>query len=253
MPAGSDVRVYAEFFDSVAAYIERSWDGEKVVAKERIRTPDEGYISMSSVADGSTLQGGSWYYVNSDVAFKKRVHTDGEVHIILGDGATVDFRRGLEVSEGDTLNVYDQKQGTGKMIAFCERFAQRDDQDEAAIGGDKGLDGGSMNFYGGNFEATTKRETRGAAIGGSGFRAGGHMIFYAGNYTVKARFGSSTGIGGGYKGEASRCSGEGITIYGGTFNYRNLPIGSRYRQRRGSIPIDRSYRDLRRKHHSQLS
>lgn len=129
MPAGSDVRVYAEFFDSVAAYIERSWDGEKVVAKERIRTPDEGYISMSSVADGSTLQDGSWYYVNSDVAFKKRVHTDGEVHIILGDGATVDFRRGLEVSEGDTLNVYDQKQGTGKMIAFCERFAQRDDQD----------------------------------------------------------------------------------------------------------------------------
>lgn len=123
------MRVYAEFFDSVAAYIERSWDGEKVVAKERIRTPDEGYISMSSVADGSTLQGGSWYYVNSDVAFKKRVHTDGEVHIILGDGATVDFRRGLEVSEGDTLNVYDQKQGTGKMIAFCERFAQRDDQD----------------------------------------------------------------------------------------------------------------------------
>ncbi len=226
MPAGSDVRVYAEFFDSVAAYIERSWDGEKVVAKERIRTPDEGYISMSSVADGSTLQGGSWYYVNSDVAFKKRVHTDGEVHIILGDGATVDFKRGLEVSEGDTLNVYDQKQGTGKMIAFCERFAQRDDQDEAAIGGDKGLDGGSMNFYGGNFEATTKRETRGAAIGGSGFRAGGRMIFYAGNYIVKSRFGSSTGIGGGYKGEASRCSGEGITIYGGTFDIQTFQSGA---------------------------
>ncbi len=226
MPAGSDVRVYAEFFDSVAAYIERSWDGENVVAKERIRTPDEGYISMSSVADGSTLQSGSWYYVNSDVSFKKRVHTDGEVHIILGDGATVDFRRGLEVSEGDTLNVYDQKQGTGKMIAFCERFAQRDDQDEAAIGGDKGLDGGSMNFYGGNFEATTKRETRGAAIGGSGFRAGGRMIFYAGNYIVKSRFGSSTGIGGGYKGEASRCSGEGITIYGGTFNIETFQSGA---------------------------
>ena len=226
MPAGSDVRVYAEFFDSVAAYIERSWDGEKVVAKERIRTPDEGYISMSSVADGSTLQGGSWYYVNSDVAFKKRVHTDGEVNIILGDGATVDFQRGLEVSEGDTLNVYDQKQGTGKLIAFCERFAQRDDQDEAAIGGDKGLDGGSMNFYGGNIEATTKRETRGAAIGGSGFRAGGRMIFYAGNYTVKARFGSSTGIGGGYKGEASQCSGEGITIYGGTFDIETFQSGA---------------------------
>ncbi|MBR1483686.1 MAG: InlB B-repeat-containing protein [Ruminococcus sp.] len=226
MPANSDVTVYAEYFDAVANYIERSWDGEKVVANERIRTPSEGYIKMSEVADSGTLQDGNWYYVDSNVTFSGRIHTDGEVHIILGDGATVDFRRGLEVSEGDTLNVYDQKQGTGKMIAFCERFAQRDDQDEAAIGGDKGLDGGSMNFYGGNFEATTKRETRGAAIGGSGFRAGGRMIFYAGNYIVKSRFGSSTGIGGGYKGEASRCSGEGITIYGGTFDIQTFQSGA---------------------------
>ena len=51
-------------------------------------------------------------------------------------------------------------------------------------------------------------------------------IFYAGNYTVKARFGSSTGIGGGYKGEASRCSGEGITIYGGTFNIETFQSGA---------------------------
>ncbi len=225
MPAGSDVRVYAEFFDSVAAYIERSWDGEKVVAKERIRTPDEGYISMSSVADGSTLQGGSWYYVNSDVAFKKRVHTDGEVHIILGDGATVDFQRGLEVGENDTLNVYDQKEGSGKLIAFCERFAEHDDQNEAAIGADSG-NSGAMNFHGGNIEATTKRETRGAAIGGGGFGAAGRLIFYDGNYTVKARFGSSTGIGGGYKGEASQCSGEGITIYGGTFDIETFQSGA---------------------------
>ena len=226
MPAGSDVTVYAEYFDAVANYIERSWDGEKVVANERIRTPSEGYIKMSEVADSGTLQDGNWYYVDSNVTFSGRIHTDGEVNIILGDGATVDFKRGLEVSEGDTLNVYDQKQGTGKMIAFCERFAQRDDQDEAAIGGDKGLDGGNMNFYGGNFEATTKRETRGAAIGGSGFRAGGRMIFYAGNYIVKSRFGSSTGIGGGYKGEASRCSGEGITIYGGTFDIQTFQSGA---------------------------
>lgn len=226
MPADADVTVYAEFFDAVATYIERWWDGEKVVSKECIRTPNEGFILMSTVPNGSTLQDGNWYYVDSNVTFSGRIHTDGEVNIILGDGATVDFKRGLEVSEGDTLNVYDQKQGTGKMIAFCERFAQRDDQDEAAIGGDKGLDGGSMNFYGGNFEATTKRETRGAAIGGSGFRAGGRMIFYAGNYTVKARFGSSTGIGGGYKGEASRCSGEGITIYGGTFDIQTFQSGA---------------------------
>ena len=51
-------------------------------------------------------------------------------------------------------------------------------------------------------------------------------IFYAGNYTVKARFGSSTGIGGGYKGEASRCSGEGITIYGGTFDIQTFQSGA---------------------------
>ncbi len=107
MPANSDVTVYAEYFDAVANYIERSWDGEKVVANERIRTPSEGYIKMSEVADSGTLQDGNWYYVDSNVTFSGRIHTDGEVNIILGDGATVDFQRGLEVSEGDTLNVYD--------------------------------------------------------------------------------------------------------------------------------------------------
>ena len=86
MPAGSDVTVYAEFFDAVATYIERSWDGEKVVEKERIRTPSEGYIKMSSVSNGSTLQNGKWYYVSSSVTFSDRIHADGEVNIILGDG-----------------------------------------------------------------------------------------------------------------------------------------------------------------------
>ena len=225
MPAGSDVIVYAEFFDTVVTYIERAWDGEKVVSNERIRTPAEGYIKMSEVPDSGTLQGGNWYYVDSNVNFSGRVHTDGEVNIILGDGKTVDFKRGLEVGENDTLNVYDQKGGTGKLIAFCERFAEHDDQNEAAIGADSG-NSGNMNFYGGNFEATTKRETRGAAIGGGGFGAAGRLIFYAGNYIVKARFGVSTGIGGGYKGEASYCTGEGITIYGGTFDVQTFQSGA---------------------------
>ena len=226
MPAGADVTVYAEFFDAVATYIERWWDGEKVVSKECIRTPNEGFILMSTVPNGSTLQDGNWYYVNSNVTFSSRIHTDGEVNIILGDGATVDFKRGLEVSEGDTLNVYDQKQGTGKMIAFCERFAQRDDQDEAAIGGDTKNDGGNMNFYGGNFEVTTKTETRGAAIGGAGFRAGGRMIFYGGKYTIDVKYGNSTGIGGGYKGQLYRETGEGTTIYGGTFDISTYLSGA---------------------------
>ena len=225
MPAGSDVTVYAEFLSAVATYIKRAWDGKKVVENECVRTPAEGYIKMSEVPDSGTLQGGNWYYVDSNVAFSGRIHTDGEVNIILGDGATVDFKRGLEVGENDTLNVYDQKEGTGRLIAFCERFAERDDQNEAAIGADSG-NSGNMNFYGGNFEATTKRETRGAAIGGGGFGAAGRLKFYAGTYIVKARFGVSTGIGGGYKGEASYCTGEGITIYGGTFDVQTFQSGA---------------------------
>ena len=180
---------------------------------------------MSSVSNGSTLQNGKWYYVSSSVTFSDRIHTDGEVNIILGDGATVNFQRGIEVGENDTLNVYDQKNGTGKMIAFSERFAYSGDQDEAAIGADKGA-GGNMNFYGGIFEATTKRECRGAAIGGGSFGSGGRMIFYAGNYTINAIYGTSTGIGGGYHGRASRCSGEGIIIYGGTFDVSSFLSGA---------------------------
>ena len=124
----------------------------------------------------------------------------------------MNFQRGIEVGENDTLNVYDQKNGTGKMIAFSERFAYSDDQDEAAIGADKGA-GGNMNFYGGIFEATTKRECRGAAIGGGGFGSGGRMIFYAGNYTINAIYGTSTGIG---SCEEATGSTGAIAIYGGS-------------------------------------
>ena len=225
MPAGSDVTVSAAFFTSVVTYRERSWNGKEVVTKNRIRTPAEGYIKMSDVADGSTLQGGNWYYVNSNVTFQKRIRSDGEINIILGDGATVDFRRGLEVGENDTLNVYDQKNGTGNLISFCERYAQRDDQDEAAIGADKG-NSGDMNFHGGNFSVTTKTETRGAAIGGAGFGSAGRLIFYGGKFSIDVKYGNSTGIGGGYKGMASLRTGEGITFYGGEFEISTYLSGA---------------------------
>ncbi len=225
MPAGSDVTVSAAFFTSVVTYRERSWNGKEVITKNRIRTPAEGYIKMSDVTDGSTLQGGNWYYVNSNVTFQKRIRSDGEINIILGDGATVDFRRGLEVGENDTLNVYDQKNGTGNLISFCERYAQRDDQDEAAIGADKG-NSGDMNFHGGNFSVTTKTETRGAAIGGAGFGSAGRLIFYGGKFSIDVKYGNSTGIGGGYKGMASLRTGEGITFYGGEFEISTYLSGA---------------------------
>lgn len=42
-----------------------------------------------------------------------------------------------------------------------------------------------MNFYGGNFEATTKRETRGAAIGG-GKNGSNHIVNITGGYVIAA-------------------------------------------------------------------
>lgn len=150
MPGGTNVTVYAEFYkkpDTSIPYMYRWWDdeNERVLEEVRWQPEDEDVLRMSSVADGGTLEDGKWYYVDKNVTFNQRIHTDGHVRIILGDGATVNFKRGLEVSVYEHLEVFDQSGGTGKLISTSERFVDHSDQGEAAIGADYGI-GGNMTF-----------------------------------------------------------------------------------------------------------
>lgn len=231
MPGGSmNVTVFADFYSNTCSYMYRWWDDEteEVKEEERWLTDHDNLVDMSTVSDGATLQDETWYYVSRNVTFNKRIYTDRHVRIILGDGATVNFKRGLEVSIYENLEVFDQSGGTGKLISTSERFAERDDQGEAAIGGDSNCTGGNMTFYGGNYKVEALSACQGAAIGGGSYGDGGCMTFLAGNYEVNNIGGYAAGIGGGYRGGACGFDnrGDGLKIYGGDFKMYSYSGGA---------------------------
>ena len=174
-------------------YIERSWDGTKVVEETKYA---DNVTPVPS--DGKMTSG--WYYLSNDVKKDGRVESiKGDVYLILGDGKTLDVK-GLYVPSGSTLTIYGQTNGTGKIYTHPGGGA--------GIGGYSGHDNGNIVIHGGTIQA--KGADHCAAIGSNDDREGGSITIYGG--TVTANGGSyGAGIGGG-----RYCSGGNITIYGGT-------------------------------------
>lgn len=187
-----------------------------------------------------------WYVVSEDVGitpytspdnsnFKtRRITVNGDVKLILADGATLDVEieqyhsdinpdisldapGGIHVPEGSSLTIYGQSQGTGTINAATNSSNQ------AAIGGGNvSADGvnnsaGTITIYGGKVTATS---WGGAGIGGGGTYVdnmqsygsfGGTVNIYGG--TVTAQGGMGAAIGG-----SSGCTGFTVNIYGGTIN-----------------------------------
>ncbi len=183
-------------------------------------------------ADTLALEAG-WYVARGDVTIADRITVTGDVHLILSDGATLTASEGIGVAVGNSLSVYGQTLGTGKLIAEGNKHA--------GIGGSMGADGvsstkwmsgydfsavtdgaaggsmGSLTVYGGSI---TANGSKGAAIGGG---AGGN----GGGYSVS---GSLLADPNGYSGAGQGChggvGGDGgtVVIYGGAIN-TNKTIG----------------------------
>ncbi len=78
--------------------------------------------------------------------------TKGEGHLILGDGSALNAR--INIDEGQTLNIYSQKNGTGKLEAKSNSYMSENPGSSegsvmAAIGSRtlKGNDGYDGLFY----------------------------------------------------------------------------------------------------------
>ncbi|MBQ3859432.1 MAG: hypothetical protein II779_02820, partial [Clostridia bacterium] len=84
------------------SYIERSWDGEKVVETEKLCTDFELLHNSNSSwytvgKDGET----TWYVAQGDITMNGTTLTvRGNVNIILCDGAHVEIKDGIEVKTG---------------------------------------------------------------------------------------------------------------------------------------------------------
>ncbi|MBR3307419.1 MAG: InlB B-repeat-containing protein, partial [Lachnospiraceae bacterium] len=164
--------------------------------------------------DYTELPAGS-YYVDQTITLPDRVKVTGEVNLILGDGYTLTVPWGISVMGDNTLNIFCQSGGTGRLIANAA-------SENAAIGGDSTGDNpsgssGNINIYGGYIDA--QGGTDAASIGGGKNNQNyGTIRIYGG--TINSLSGKyAAAIGGGQISatkNAEKVTDGTIEIYGGT-------------------------------------
>ena len=174
-------------------------------------TPAErdGVTAVTTETTGWTE---GWYVVNSNVTIETRITVTGDVHLILADGCTLNAAKGIYVGSGNSLTIYGQSEGTGKLTAQAYQVGE-----SAGIGGNTENDAahGNITINGGVVEATSYG---GAGIGsgsGSGTSAkpNGTITINGGNVTAIANVSDGAGIGGGF---FNNITGGNIKITGGT-------------------------------------
>lgn len=159
---------------------------------------------------------GEWYVVLSEAAvvLTSRLQTNGDINLILPDDSTLSADNGIDVGNGNSLTIYGQEKGTGRLNAVGQKG-------NAGIG--SGENGGESNITinGGTITASGYS---GAGIGSSDGDYGvtrSTITINGGTITATGRFGA--GIGSGYGSEST------ITINGGTItakDSRGASIGS---------------------------
>ena len=165
----------------------------------------------TSVGTGTAWTSG-WYYVGSDITISNRITVTGDVHLILGDGATLSATKGITVETDNSLTIYAQSTGEnmGKLVAGSQ-------SENAAIGGASAA-GGNITINGGDIQATGGYSA--AGIGGGYYHDGGNIVIKGG--TVTAIGGDyAAGIGGG-----AFADGGNITISGGTVTANGGPAAA---------------------------
>ena len=103
-------------------------------------------IANDTVEWSSSETQSSWYAVTENVTISSRVEVSGDVYLILCDGATMDAPKGVHLSSGNSLTIYGQSNGTGKLKAANNT---NDEDGYAVIGGNDSESGGAFTINGG--------------------------------------------------------------------------------------------------------
>lgn len=163
------VSVFTTFVPTTVAWAQEEEEEEGIVyydptapeGEQMKRTIEFITLSEDTFEDNNVLEDGKWYYVDDYVWIDNRITVNGTVNIILGDGCTLEVRKGIEVPEDQTLNIYAQSNGDGRgsLVASVGEGGEYHQGRDAAIGGNGGDDGcnngmraGNINIYGGNIE-----------------------------------------------------------------------------------------------------
>ncbi len=172
----------------------------------------ETYTEINSENLPTTWNDG-WYVVDDDVTITSRVTVNGDVKLILKDGANLIVNGGISVPSGSTFTVYGQQDGTGNLTSN-------------GTNGTAGIGGTADNVNFGTIvlaakgKITATGDIRAAGIGGGGKmnnkqQVNGTIHIYCG--TIEATGGNwAAGIGGGAD-SVTNCE---IIIDGGTITAR---------------------------------
>ncbi len=159
------------------------------------------------VTSGNTEWEDGWYAVTENVTLGNRVEVEGEVNLILCDGAVLEATKGINVRKGQKLVIWAQstdKHTAGTLNAVA--------QDCAGIGSENYEDAGTIIINGGNISAKSTRD--GAGIGtGKGNSQNIYEvkeIIINGGYVYAEGEGAAAGIGSGGFNKSNT-----ITINGG--------------------------------------
>lgn len=187
-----------------------SWDETqgKVIAETKQLTD---YILIDKVDTAAPeLTDGNWYVVTKQTNLAYSLICQGEVNIVLCDGITFTCSRGVNVPVNTTLNVYGQKNNTGRLIG-------NGINNSAGIGGKSGESCGSINIFGGYVSGTGYYQCAGIGSGKGADMAGtitiyGGTVSATGGENVSANSSGAPGIGSSVDGNFTGS----LIVYGGT-------------------------------------
>ena len=193
----SEVSYFTEETTTLVPGKAYSTAGEETIISERI---------MISAAESTGIRG----IVSRDVILKEERKP---VVIFLEEGTTLIVEKGIEVAEGQELNI----QGFGTLIANAGVGS-------AGIGGGPNMNAGTIVISGGT--VITTGGTFAAGIGGGNGGNGGVVTIIGGNVTATGGLSGGAGIGGGRSGNGAEVSLQGGTVrtFGGEPSV-SIPMG----------------------------
>lgn len=172
----------------------------------RYDIPQEMVVVEDETTSWNGEGGEAWYVVNEDAEISERVEVSGAVNLVLCDGVTLTAEKGIHVTGENSLTIYGQEAGDGKINAKSERV-------QAAIGGNSDEPGGILTINGGTIDANGGVNAAGIGGGFGGKGTAGNITINSGNVYAKGGI-QAAGIGGGIYASGVG-DGEKIVINGG--------------------------------------
>ncbi len=208
---------------------------QKVEVKEGVvvysTQTDSGCVPVtdrSGEVAGEVIWDAGWYVVNGAVSISEPITVNGDVNLILADGCDLNAKKGIVVTTDNSLTIYAQSEGSGKLTATgtgtTGSVPDGEKNASAGIGGSvTSVNSGDITIHGGVIHAAggTSDWNGAAGIGGGAAKvedggSSGTIIIYGGVITANSGGSNSgAGIGGGGSGQNGGI-GSNITIYGGS-------------------------------------